>query len=135
MVDKIDERNAKERIARSIIKRSNIHFLSQSELDARTQKEAEEQERLEEEKRANEIIERLNAEAAADEAKKQEEIALALKEREAAYNPATKAHSGLYGKEEVYDAATKEQINQILTEKEKDFDETLEELKNQTQIE
>lgn len=123
MSDVIDERNQKEKIKRSIIKRWNIHYLSKAEL--------EEQQRQEEIAKANEILERLNAEAAEDEAKKQAEIEAIRKAQEEAFNQATKSHSGFYGAEEIENEETKEKINQILGEKEKDFDATLQNILNQ----
>ena len=123
MSDVIDERNQKEKIKRSIIKRWNIHYLSKAEL--------EEQQRQEEIAKANEILERLNAEAAEDEAKKQAEIEAIRKAQEEAFNQATKSHSGFYGVEAIENEETKEKISQILGEKEKDFDETLQNILNQ----
>lgn len=43
MKDAIDKRNEKERIARSIVKRRNIVYISQEELDRRKREELEEQ--------------------------------------------------------------------------------------------
>ncbi len=49
MKDAIDKRNERERIARSIVKRRNIIYISQEELDRKKQEELEEQQRRERE--------------------------------------------------------------------------------------
>lgn len=71
----------------------------------------------EEERIAKEIFERLQREAAEDEAKKQQEIDLARQEADnlanASYNPTTKSFSGDYGKKEM-DDSTKQMVEQIL---------------------
>lgn len=120
-MDQIDERNFKEKVAHSIIKRQNVNYISQAELDR--QKEEEER------KRAAEAAKRLAAEDAAAEAALQDTIeeAKRQKEREAYYNPATNSYSGEYGREEVKDEVAKEQIDKILSEKSEELLRTIEE--------
>ena len=122
MQDSIDKRNEKERIAGSVIKRWNVHYQSQEEL--RVMEEQKKQDELEE---AEKILARLQAEAAADEEKKRREIedamrAAAQAPTQADYNASTNAYSGAYGKQQVTDEATMDQINQILGEKKRDFE-------------
>lgn len=117
-MDAIDKRNVREKIARSIIKRNNVHYVTQEELDQQKAKE--------EEQRAKEIYERLQAEAAADEAKKQQEIEEALRMQQS-YNATTNAYSGEYGKNMPQDEVTLSQIEKILSEKQEEFERTLEE--------
>ncbi|MBR1390804.1 MAG: hypothetical protein IJ567_05055 [Lachnospiraceae bacterium] len=119
MQDSIDKRNQQERVAHSIIKHWNVHYLTSAEL--------EEKKHQEELQKAQEVMDRLNAEAAADEAAKQKEIEAAMQAAaDSDYNAATKSYSGAYGKKAVTDEVTKEQINQILGEKTKAFTEHLE---------
>ena len=63
-----------------------------------------------------EIIDRLNREAAEDEARKQKEIEQARLAAEANFNEATGAYSGAYGADGA-DGVHKEQIDAILAEK------------------
>lgn len=117
-MDAIDKRNMRDKIARSIIKRNCVHYVTQEELDH--QKDEEEQ------KRIRELCERLKAEAAAEEEKKQKEIDEAVR-RQKNFNSVTKAYSGEYGKNMPEDEATIGQIEKILSEKKDAFERTLEE--------
>lgn len=120
-MDQIDERNFREKVAHSIIKRQNVNYISQAELDRQKEEEAR--------KRAAEIAERLAADDAAGEAALQETIeeVKRQKEREAYYNPTTNSYSGEYGREEVRDEVAKEQIDKILSEKSEELLRTIEE--------
>lgn len=109
MKDLIDERDEKEKIQRSIIKRWNVHYVTQEELE-------EEKAKNDSLKQAEEILARLRAEELEDEAKKQAEIEAARKQSEDNYNATTNSYSGLYGQSEM-DSVTKGQIEQILGEK------------------
>lgn len=147
MKDLIDERDRREKIAHSIIKRWNVHYMSPEEVEAMeeekhqqevNQEEVNRQEVSQEDlDRANEILARLEAEAAADEAKKQEEIERAKFGQigEDTYNPTTNSFSGTYGQQKVEDEATNARISQILGEKdnafEKQLQETLEEMQEE----
>lgn len=122
-MDKIDERNMRDKIARSIIKGYRVHYMTQEELEAKQREE--EAERL-----AREVYERLQAEAAADEAVKQREIQDAMRLQES-YNAKTNAYSGEYGKNVNVDEVTMNQIEKILAEKEDEFKRTLAESINQ----
>lgn len=139
MEDLIDKRNKKEKIARSIIKWWKVHYMSKAEVAAQEEEKAriaeEEQRKQEEMDRANEIFARLEAEAAADEAKKQAEIELAKMGQlgEDTYNAATKSYSGTYGQTQVEDEVTNEQIHQILEEKENRFEQQLQEMITEVQ--
>lgn len=130
MEDLIDKRNKKEKIARSIIKSWNVHYITEEELQAKRdqeeqqQRQEEEKRRQEEQQRASEVLNRLKEEAAADEAAKQAEIQ-ALLEQQALYNPTTKSHSGAYGRQKVEDEDALAQINAILGEKEEAFEQQL----------
>ena len=95
MEDAIDKRNLQEKIARTIIKRQNVHYM--------TLQEVQERERLEEEKRK-----------AAEEEKIRSQRQIDL---ESGYNRKTGAYSGQYGKGQVTDELTKGQIEKILGEK------------------
>lgn len=104
MRDVIDDRNEKERISKSIVKYWNVNYVPAPP------KEDE----------AAKILERLEEEAAADEAAKRAEIESLLEEarrREASYNKTTGSYSGSYGAEEVGDEVTRGQIDKILHEK------------------
>lgn len=122
-MDVIDKRNFQEKMARSIIKRQNVHYVSQEELNGAKQ---------EEEMRAREVLARLQAEAEADEAALQAEIAAILQaqERKSNYNEKTHANSGEYGKEGFSDDITKSQIKKILDEKEAKVRKTMEDTWN-----
>lgn len=125
MRDLIDERNAREKIKSSIIKRANVHYMTKEEL-AKIQEE-------EDKKKAQEIYERLQAEAKEDEEKKAEERRLAMEQRERAergYNEATKSPSGTYGTKAM-DNVTKEQIDAILSEKQVALEHVIEEVKHE----
>lgn len=106
MKDLIEERDRKEKIQRSIIKRWNVHYMTKEELESK-------QGSLDE---AAAIFARLQAEEREDEARKQAEIEAAKRASEG-YNAITNSYSGAYGQGEV-DTVTKGQIDQILAEKE-----------------
>lgn len=72
MQDAIDKRNERERIAHSIVKRWNVHYMSEEEIQAARKKQQDEQ-------RAQEILDRLAREAAEEEEKKQREIDAAVR--------------------------------------------------------
>ncbi len=105
MKDLIAERDRREKIHNSIIKSWNVHYMTPEEL-----------EKLQKQNEAEEIYERLAAEAAADEAKLQAEIEDA-KKKAMSYNKMTGSYSGEYGKQDV-DSVTQGQIERILGEKE-----------------
>lgn len=111
--DLIAEKNRKEEIKRSVIKRWNVNYIDPEALR-----------RQEEEAIAMEIFNRLESEKAADEAKKQAEIDQAYLDAEEAtrkwmddnYNETTGSFSGMYGQGDV-DDVTKDQVAMILSEK------------------
>lgn len=109
--DLIAEKNKRERIKSSIIKYWNVNYV-----------DPEEERRKEEEARkgeVKEVLDRLEQEKAADDARKQEEIEQAyteVKRKEEAYNATTGSYSGIYGQGEV-DHVTKDQVEMILNEK------------------
>ncbi len=107
MKDKIDERNFKEKVARSIIKRYNVHYISQEELDRqRVQEERE---------KAQEIVKKLQAEKAAKESEKLREIERMRLEVERRQ----REEEALLGREEDFVAGvTKGQVEQLLSDKE-----------------
>ncbi len=132
--DLIDERDRKARMTSSVIKFWNVRYLTKEqakELEAqkRAQEEAEQAEQQaipdsqadEDLRRAQEIFERLEAEAAADEAKKIEEQRAAYEAVQASmtdenYNATTGSYSGSYGKGHI-DESTKDMAAAILSEK------------------
>lgn len=104
MKDLIEERDRKAKIQKSVVKSWNVHYMTLEEL-----------EELEKQKEAADVYARLEAEAAADEAKFQAEIEVAKRKSED-YNKTTGAYSGEYGKQDV-DSVTQGQIDKILGEK------------------
>lgn len=115
--DLIAEKNKRESIKSSIIKYWNVNYFDPIE-----QQRLEEEEKL---KKAHVIIDRLDMEAAEDEAKKQAEIDHAyieaelndlLREVNKDYNATTGSYSGTYGQGKV-DSVTKDQVAMILNEK------------------
>lgn len=134
MQDSIDKRNEKERMAGSIIKSWNVHYLTRDEVESREEKKKDD--RM---KEAQDILARLQAEAEADEEKKRQEIEAVRQEMEqmpteADYNASTNAYSGAYGKKRVTDTATRDQIDQILGEKKRSFEAHLEETLEQNKF-
>ncbi len=121
--DLVAERNQREKLKRDIIKNYNVNYI-----DADAIRRQEEEKKRQE---ALEIINRLENEKAEDEAKKQEEIVQAmleqvhLKPTGADYNRTTGSYSGTYGKGKVSEEH-RDQIDGILSEKEKAFREMLE---------
>lgn len=95
MGDRIDERNEKERISRSIIKFWNVNYIPTPQVNREV------------------------AEDKADAAENQKEKVASEKPRELAelYNATTGSYSGAYGAEGVSDEVTKGRINRILREK------------------
>ena len=141
MKDLIAERDKKEKMLRSVIKRWNVHYMTQQEAEEEEKRklgksqnksvpESEENEfdtetamadmDPEQARMAQEIIDRLNSEAMEDEAKKQKEIeeakVMSDYEDSDSYNEATNAYSGEYGKGTV-DEENKDQIEKILAER------------------
>ena len=130
MKDLIAERDKKEKMEHSIVKWWNVHYMTPEELTEEQKKEASSQglpgvqpevhmEASSTENSldaAQEIIDRLNREAAEDEARKQLEIEQAKLAAEANFNETTGAYSGSYGAGRV-DKKHREQIDAILSEK------------------
>ena len=132
--DLIAEKNKRERIKSSVIKYWNVNYFDPAE-----EKRLEEEARMQE---AQGVIERLEKEAAEDQAKKQAEIDQAYIEAELndlmremdrahnmgnicheevhqpdrTYNATTGSYSGTYGQGKV-DNVTKDQVAMILNEK------------------
>ena len=138
MKDLIAERDKKEKMKHSIVKWWNVHYMTPEELTEEQAREAvsvspsqtlgcsvplhgdaqniHSSAGVAEMDAAQEIIDRLNREAAEDEARKQREIEQARRAAEANFNETTGAYSGAYGADGV-DGAHKEQIDAILSEK------------------
>ena len=115
--DLIAEKNKRENIKSSIIKYWNVNYV-----DPVAEQRLKDEENL---KKAHVIIDRLDSEAAEDEAKKQAEIDQAyieagindiLREVDKGYNATTGSYSGAYGKGEI-DTVTKDQVELILNAK------------------
>ena len=142
MKELIAERDKKEKMKHSVVKWWNVHYMTPEELTEEQAKEVApastaqaigasgsfynndvqniqsptEADAMDETEAAQEILDRLNREAAEDEARKQQEIEQARLTAEANFNEATGAYSGTYGSVGA-DGAHKEQINAILAEK------------------
>lgn len=95
MKDRIDERNERERIAKSVVKFWNVNYIPRPQYE--------------------------EPQAAEEQAGTQQDAAwaeeMAAKEHEEAYNVTTGSYSGEYGKSDVEDEVTKGQIEKILHEK------------------
>lgn len=129
MKDLIDERNRREKMKNSVVKWWNVNWVT-------VEKKKDEFAGLsaEEKQTAKAILNRLDAEAAEDEAVKAKEVEDELKKqesREAAYNAATGSYSGDYGTKPVDDVAEMDQITKILKEKEESFFKNLEDTRTQ----
>lgn len=103
MQDAIDKRNERDRIAHSIVKRWNVHYMSEEEILAARKKQQDEQ-------RAQEILDRLAREAAEEEEKKQREIDAAVRRQ----IEEERAH---LHKEEADEAISDDKLSAILGEK------------------
>lgn len=111
MRDLIDERNRREKIKRSIIKRINVNYITREEL--------ERQRETEEKKKAMEVMEQLKAEEAAQSTVMDMEMKKEREQRELldrARYEASQPPSSRYGTKEA-DEVTKEQVEAILAEK------------------
>ena len=135
MQDLINERDKQEKMKHSVAKWWNVHYMTREELTEEQAREGDpdrlqtvrgyepvhnasepmspESDALD---AAQAIIDRLNREAAEDEARKQQEIEQARRLAEANFNEKTGAYSGVYGSEGI-DRKHKEQIDAILAEK------------------
>lgn len=114
MKDAIDKRNEKEKIAKSIIKRWNVIYVTKEELEKKRQEEEGMRQQEEERKKADEILKRLQQEAEEDERKKAEELRaiVAQKEIESHFS------SDTYGTTPM-DGVTQEKVEAILSDKER----------------
>lgn len=149
MEDLIDKRNRKQKLAQSVVKRWNVHYLTEEEIRAQqsvTQPQPQGQSQPQpqgqshgEDVLASEILERLRAEAEADEAKKKAELERLIEQQKDEdarnYNPLTGAMSGAYGRQKVEDPATREQIDAILGAKKDAFEEQLQKTLDENQKE
>ena len=118
MKDLIEERDKKDKMKHSIVKWWNVHYMTPEELEEEQEKEltSDVPQMSGDLDAAQEIIDRLNREAAEDEARKQREIEQARRLAEENFNETTGAYSGAYGSEGI-DHRHKEQIDAILAEK------------------
>lgn len=118
-IDLIAKRDAKQKLQKTVIKRWNV-VMSSEESEEEKKEEADaapmSEEEAEKSRMAQEIIDRLNAEAAEDEAIKQAEIEAARARSEETYNVTTGSHSGTYGKGDVSENE-REMIDSIMSEK------------------
>ncbi len=110
-MDQIDARNFQDRLRRSVVKFWRVRFVQEGQED---EKEEDFVPKTEEEIRAMEIFERLQAEASEDEEKKAAEQRAAYEE--AAWRERTGA-SGVYGQKEVESEEDRERIAKILSER------------------
>lgn len=105
MGDAIDKRNLQDQIARSIIKRQFVHFLTPQEIEELQRQRAEKEALLAEEAARSQHEEDLKT----------------------GFNRKTNSYSGTYGKNRDMDELTKGQIEKILGEKEDAFRHVLDE--------
>ena len=126
MPDLIDIRDRKMNVKSSVIKRWNVHFVTQEELDAKAAAEKAEKEpdldamaaEEEELRKAQEIFDRLEREAAEDRQKELDEQRLAYQMAngelpDEMYNATTGSYSGAYGRRPV-DDETQAQLDEIM---------------------
>lgn len=122
MRDLIDERNKREKLMRSVVKRANVNYITKEELER--QKEQEKIRAMEGEKSREEAketaleLERKRAQ------KEQELLEQAL--YEASLPPSSK-----YGMVQTEDEVTKEQIDAILAEKQNAYEQMLKEVQKE----
>lgn len=139
MKDLIAERDKKQKMQQSVVKWWNVHYMTPEELAEEQEKEVssamsqpedvsepsdngemiqepEEENVAEVSDTAQDILDRLNREAAEDEARKQREIEEVRLAAEANFNETTGAYSGGYGASGA-DGEHKEKIDAILAEK------------------
>lgn len=114
MKDAIDKRNEKEKIARSIIKRWNVIYITKEELEKRRQEEERMKQNQEECEKADEILKRLENEAKEDECKKAEEMQAILAQQEIEGHK----NADTYGTTPM-DGVTQEKVEAILNDKER----------------
>ncbi len=114
MKDAIDKRNEREKIAKSIVKRWNVIYISKEELEQKRREEEHMQQMEEERQKADEILKRLEREAREDEEKKAEELRLLLAQQEIESHKS----SDMYGTTPM-DGVTQEKVEAILNDKER----------------
>lgn len=129
MKDAIDKRNEIQRIAKSIVKRSSVNYITKEEAE-KLRLEAEEEERLnlkleEEHRKAQEVLNRLEAEAREDEEQKEREIRELMTQQEE--EPVTNHAS--YG-EMPMDDVTQDRVEAILSAKTRKIEELFQEAAN-----
>ncbi len=114
MKDAIDKRNERERIAKSIVKRWNVIYVTKEELEKKRREEERLELQEEERQKADEILKRLQEEAEADEKRKKDEILAILAQKE------IEGHisSDTYGTTPM-DGVTQEKVEAILSDKER----------------
>lgn len=114
MKDAIDKRNERERIAKSIVKRWNVIYVTKEELEKKRQEEERMEQQEEERRKADEILKRLQQEAEEDEKRKAEELQAILTQME------IESHisSDTYGTTPM-DGVTQEKVEAILSDKER----------------
>lgn len=110
MQDAIDKRNERDRIAHSIVKRWNVHYMSEEEILAARKKQQDEQQ-------AQEILDRLARVAAEEEEKKQREIDAAVRQK-------IEEERARLQKEEADETISDDKLSAILGEKSPERKET-----------
>ena len=121
-IDLIAKRDKMEKLRSTVIKRWNVNFEEEKDADTASEEAVSEEdvfkaeEEAEKARMAQEIIDRLNAEAAEDEALKQAEIDAAKMQSAATFNATTGSHSGAYGMGEV-SGEEQQVIDSIMAEK------------------
>lgn len=121
MRDYIEERNFREKIKSSIIKRMNVHYMTKEEI-AQKKQEEEAQER-----KAREMYENMLQQAREEEERQKEKYKKEMDKPEA-------QDASTYGtNREMLKEVTKEQIDAILAEKEETLTEIIEHTKHESE--
>jgi hypothetical protein len=136
-MDTIDKRNRKQAIASNTVKWWTVSYIMDDEATDEKQDELsadDDQHHLsqEEEKLANDIVERLEHEAQEDEERKnhewEEKVQRQMSETQA-YNKATGSYSGYYGQQShQMDDGMKDQVQGILSQHDLNVEELMDEL-------
>ena len=122
MRDLIDERNRREQLMRSVVKRANVNYITKEELER--QQEQEKIRAMEEENRKA-AAQQAALDIEQEKVKKQQELL------EKALYEASLPPSSKYGMVQPEDEVTKEQIDAILAEKKNEYNKMLENIQGE----
>ncbi len=125
MRDYIEERNFREKIKNSIIKRMNVHYMTKEEIEQKNQEE-------DRERKAREVYEHMVQQAREEEERQREACKREMEERQKQLDQDKASHDS--GQEPAKDV-TKEQIDAILAEKEDTLHDIIEHTKHEREEE